>query len=140
MELYNLQRFLDAQETSYKTALKEIQDGAKKSHWMWYIFPQCKGLGYSEISKKYAIKTKEEAIAYVKHPVLGKKLIEISSILLNHSNKTANEIFGWPDDTKLKSSMTLFTLIQKENDIFQQVLNKYFDGKICWKTKKMINA
>jgi len=138
MEPNNLQRFLDAQETSYKTALKEIKNGAKKSHWMWYIFPQYKGLGYSDISKKYAIKTREEAIAYVEHPILGKRLVEISGILLNHTNKTAYEIFGWPDDAKLRSSMTLFTLIQKENDIFQQVLNKYFDGKICWKTEKLI--
>ena len=140
MEPNNLQRFLDAQVTSYKTALKEIKDGIKKSHWMWYIFPQFEGLGFSEISKKYAIKTKEEAIAYVKHPILGKRLVEISGILLNHSNKTAYEIFDWPDDAKLRSCMTLFTLIQKENDIFQQVLNMYFEGKICWKTKKLINS
>jgi len=119
MDPNNLQRFLDAQETSYKTALKEIKNGTKKSHWMWYIFPQFKGLGYSEISKKYTIKTKEEAIAYVEHPVLGKRLVEINGILLNQSNKTAYEIFDWPDDAKLKSSMTLFTLIQKEDDIFQ---------------------
>ena len=137
---YNLKRFLDAQVSTYETALREIKNGKKESHWMWFIFPQFKGLGRSETTKKYAIKSKEEAIAYLKHPVLGKRLIEITNVVLNINNRSAYEIFGGPDDLKLKSCMSLFSLIQDENDLFQKVLKKYFDGKISWTTKKLLNS
>ena len=137
---YNLNRFLDAQGSTYETALREIKNGKKESHWMWFIFPQFKGLGRSETTKKYAIKSKEEAIAYLKHPVLGKRLIEITNVVLNINNRSAYEIFGGPDDLKLKSCMSLFSLIQDENDLFQKVLKKYFDGKISWTTKKLLNS
>ena len=131
---YNLNRFLEAQNSSYDIAFHEIKNGLKKSHWMWYIFPQFNGLGYSEISRKYAIKSLEEAQALMDHPILGKRLINISIELLKHSNKTAYEIFGWPDDLKLKSCMSLFTMVQSETDIFQKILDQYFEGKTCNKT------
>jgi uncharacterized protein (DUF1810 family) len=115
-------------------AFSEIKNGQKQSHWMWYVFPQL-DLGSSETSKKYAIKSKEEAIEYLEHPILGKRLIEITTELLALKNKSAYEVFGRPDDLKLKSYMTLFASIQNENPIFQQVLTNYFNGKICWSTK-----
>ena len=108
---YDLHRFISAQENSYSNALKEIKNGRKTSHWMWFIFPQYKELGKSETAKKYAIKSKEEAIAYFNHDVLGKRLVEISQAFLQLEGKTANEIMGRPDDFKLKSSMTLFDLV-----------------------------
>ena len=134
---YNLQRFIEAQSNSYDIALSEIKSGKKQSHWMWYIFPQVDGLGKSETSKKYAIKSKEEAIKYLEHPILGNRLLEITNELLAIENKSASNIFGFPDDLKLKSCMTLFMLIQEENPVFQNVLNKYFKGKISWKTKQI---
>ena len=134
---YNLQRFIDAQSNSYDIALSEIKNGKKQSHWMWYIFPQVDGLGKSETSKKYAIKSKGEAIKYLEHPILGNRLLEITNELLAIENKSASNIFGFPDDLKLKSCMTLFVLIQEENPVFQNVLNKYFKGKISWKTKQI---
>jgi len=134
----NLQRFVDEQSYSYEIALSEIKNGKKQSHWMWYIFPQLDGLGSSETSKRYAIKTKDEAIAFLEHLILGKRLIEISNELLKIKNKSANEIVGWPDDLKLKSCMTLFACIQKDKMVFQKVLNHYFDGKICLKTQKLL--
>jgi len=136
---YNLNRFIEAQHSSYNRALSEIENGKKESHWMWYIFPQFRGLGRSETTKKYSIKSKEEAIAYLNHPVLGKRLIEITKVVLNINSKSAYEIFGGPDDLKLKSCMSLFTLVQDKNNLFQKVLDKYFDGKISWTTKKLLN-
>ena len=139
MRHYKLQRFIDAQEHSFEIALKEIKNGKKTSHWMWFIFPQYKGLGRSEISIKYSIKSKEEAIAYIEDDILGNRLIEICEALLKIENKTVSEIFGSPDNLKLKSSMSLFTLIQNENNVFQNVLDKYFDGKISYRTRKLLN-
>lgn len=135
---YNLQRFIEAQSNSYDVALSEIKNGKKQSHWMWYIFPQVDGLGKSETSKKYAIKSKEEAIKYLKYPILGNRLLEITNELLVIENKSPSDIFGFPDDLKLKSCMTLFALIQEENPVFQNVLNKHFKGKISWKTKQIL--
>lgn len=123
----NLQRFLDAQQSDYEIALSEIKKGRKRSHWMWYIFPQIKGLGFSEVSRFYAIRNIDEAEEYLGHPILGKRLVEISNELL-HSNN-GRKIFGNPDDLKLKSSMTLFSSISKTNPVFEMVLQKFFDGK-----------
>jgi len=123
-----LSRFLDAQNQTYLKALSEIKKGEKQSHWMWFIFPQLKGLGRSETAKFYAIKNREEAAAYLSHPVLGKHLVQISEELLNIQGKTANEIFGNPDDMKLRSSMTLFASVPNANPVFQKVLDKYFGG------------
>jgi uncharacterized protein (DUF1810 family) len=133
-----LQRFIEAQEADYRIALKEIKNGKKQSHWMWYIFPQIEGLGFSETSKFYAIKDTIEAESFLKHPILGQRLIEISNELIKHDNKDANQIFGSPDDVKLKSSMTLFSTLQGANPVFQLVLDKFFDGEKDEKTMQMM--
>ncbi len=135
-----LKRFTEAQENDFERALAEIKRGRKQSHWMWYIFPQIAGLGFSETSKFYAIKNRAEAEDYLRHPVLGKRLIEISEALLAHENKTAHQIFGSPDDVKLKSSMTLFGAIENANPVFQAVLDKYFGGAKDQKTLELIDA
>jgi uncharacterized protein (DUF1810 family) len=136
---FNLNRFLEAQSSSYNIALFEIKNGRKSSHWMWYIFPQIYGLGNSTTSKMYAIKSEEEARYYLNHPILGKRLIEITEEILFIKNKTAIDILGSPDDLKLKSSMTLFHSIQAENKLFWSVLEKYFDGSQCNRTLSAIN-
>ena len=134
----DLQRFLDAQEEDFEIALSEIRGGRKRSHWMWYIFPQIAGLGFSSTSKFYAIKDKTEARSYLAHSVLGERLIEISNALLEIEGKTANQIFGNPDDLKLKSSMTLFGALEDSNPVFQKVLDKYFGGAKDARTIKII--
>ena len=128
---FNLKRFLDAQSNTYERALTEIKNGRKQSHWMWYIFPQYKGLGRSSTSIKYAIKNQDEANNFLNHPILGTRLIEITKAFLSIENKTAYEVLGGPDDLKIKSSMTLFDTIQDENDLFDSVLEKYFEGNRC---------
>ena len=135
---YNLNRFLQAQENTYQTALAEIRNGRKRSHWMWFIFPQVAGLGFSETSQFYAIKSIAEATAYLSHPVLGKRLVEISEALLTIDGKSANQIFGSPDDMKLKSSMTLFAAVSDKDSVFQKVLEKYFDGQEDSKTLHLL--
>lgn len=128
MEFFNLERFVKAQEQSYQQALKEIKNGRKQSHWMWYIFPQLKGLGSSPTSVYYAIQNQQEAKAYFAHPVLGQRLKEICEALLELSSCNAGEIFGFPDNRKLKSSMTLFYLASGD-EIFKRVLDKFFNGE-----------
>ena len=133
----NLQRFIDAQETSYEAALSEIKNGRKKSHWMWYIFPQIQGLGFSETSKFYAIKDINEAEEFLKHPLLGHRLVRLCNELLKLESDDANRIFGSPDDLKLKSSMTLFSSLNI-NPVFQMVLEKFFNGTEDMKTLEII--
>ena len=123
-----LERFVQAQADSYARALREIKSGRKTSHWMWYIFPQLSGLGHSQTARYYAIRDRAEAEAYLAHPVLGKRLLEISSELLKLESSDATVVMGWPDDLKLKSSMTLFSLVSRE-PVFRQVLEKYFRGE-----------
>ena len=135
---YNLKRFVDAQERDYATALSEIKNGKKRSHWMWYIFPQIDGLGFSETAKYYAIKNEEEATSYLEHPVLGKRLIQISEELCKLQNSNATYIFGTPDDLKLKSCMTLFSFLSNTNPVFDAVLNKFFNGKRDAKTVQIL--
>ena len=135
---YNLERFIKAQNNSYETALNEIKNGRKKSHWMWYIFPQFKGLGQSSTSRQYAIKSKEESLAYLNHSILGPRLVEITNVLLDLQGLTAHTIFGSPDDLKLKSCMTLFAIIQDKTTCFQDVLDKYFNGSKDDKTLKLL--
>lgn len=134
-----LERFIDAQENDYPIALAEIKNGRKQSHWMWYIFPQLKGLGYSSTSIHYAIKDKEEAETFLNHPVLGRRLIEICNELLKLESSDANKIFGSPDDKKLKSSMTLFSALENTNPVFHSVLEKFFQGKKDYKTLKLLS-
>lgn len=124
-----LTKFLDAQNQLYLKALSEVRNGKKESHWMWYIFPQLAGFGHSEMSKRYAINNLEEALAYLEHPVLGKHLVEISSELLQLENTSALDIFGSPDDLKLRSCMTLFSRLDNPHPVFQQVLDKFYAGQ-----------
>ena len=124
----SLQRFIEAQQSDYEIALSEIKEGRKRSHWMWYIFPQIHGLGFSETSRFYAIKSRAEAEEYLHHPLLGKRLIEISGVLLDLDTDDAHSVFGSPDNLKLKSSMTLFACLSKTDPVFQSVLNKFFNG------------
>lgn len=126
----DLQRFIDAQEQDYADALAEIKKGRKRTHWMWYIFPQIQGLGFSEMSKRYAIEDLDEAEAYINHPVLGQRLIEICSELLKLQSNDAHEIFGSPDDMKLRSSMTLFASLPDAYPVFKSVIDKFFNGEM----------
>src|SRR5689334_5134308 len=120
---YNLQRFIDAQQNDYPVALEEIKSGRKRSHWMWYIFPQIQGLGLSYTSKFYALADLNEAAAVFKHPLLGPRLMTISNELMKLETNDANAIFGKPDDRKLQSSMTLFSLVPGAYPVFEQVLD-----------------
>ena len=128
-DTFDLDRFVSAQENVYQTALQEIRNGRKQGHWMWFIFPQIAGLGRTEISRLYAIKSREEAVAYLDHPVLGPRLREISEALLAHDDKSATELLGTPDDLKLRSSMTLFKSVSTDNDVFLGVLDRYYGGE-----------
>ena len=134
----SLQRFINAQEKDYDTALAEISQGRKRSHWIWYIFPQIQGLGFSETSKFYAIKNIDEAAEYLKHPILGERLIRICHALIKNSGDDANKIFGSPDDMKLKSSMTLFAALPGTDPVFQKVLDKFFNGTRDSKTIEIL--
>lgn len=134
----SLKRFVDAQETDYPVALAEIKNGRKRSHWMWYVFPQIQGLGFSETSRFYAVRDINEAQEYLKHPVLGSRLISICDALLQLESNNATAIFGSPDDVKLKSSMTLFAALPGTDPVFESVLEKYFDGSKDIKTLQII--
>ena len=137
---YDLQRFKDAQDAgnSYKNALKEIGAGLKESHWMWYIFPQLRGLGRSSMAMHYGIIGKGEAKAYLADKVLGGRLREISNTLTQIRGKSAVEIFGPVDAMKLRSSMTLFYVVSGKEEVFRKVLAKYFDLKLDPKTLEML--
>lgn len=140
MEPLHLNRFIDAHLRDYPNALSEIKNGRKQSHWMWYIFPQVAGLGTTEISNYYSIQNLEEAKAYMEEPLLRSHLLEICEALLELESNDANRIFGFPDDMKLKSSMTLFLLACPESDVFQKVLDKFFSGVKDQKTVDLLNA
>lgn len=126
--LNSLDRFLEAQEDDYQKALGEIKRGMKTGHWMWYIFPQIDGLGRSAIAKFFAVSDRAEAERYLSHPVLGRRLLEISSELLKLKTSNPVQIFGGIDSMKLRSSMTLFMLMKEASPVFQEVLNKFFGG------------
>ena len=134
----DLSRFVEAHDRSYSRALEEIREGRKQSHWMWYIFQQIVGLGLSSTSRFYAIADLEEARAYMQHPMLGAHMIEICGVLLGLSANDAEDVMGYPDDLKLRSSMTLFSQAVPSVKIFQQVLDKYFDGKMDQKTLEIL--
>lgn len=133
-----LVRFLDAQNKLYLSALSEIKKGRKESPWMWFIFPQIKGLGSCDTSKFYEIRNADEAIAFLEHPILGKHLIEISAELIKTDEKTAEDIFGNPDNEKLQSCMTLFASVQNTEPVFNEVLDKYFDGSSDFHTIQLL--
>lgn len=126
---FNLHRFVAAQEPVYSTVLAELRGGAKRTHWMWFIFPQIDGLGQSATSRYYSIKSLEEARQYLLHPVLGRRLLECAETLLAIDGRSASEIFGFPDDMKLKSSMTLFARVPDSEPVFARVLERYFNGE-----------
>lgn len=126
---YDLSRFHKAQQGSYETALAEIRSGRKRSHWIWYIFPQIQGLGFSSTAQYYAIENLEEAKAYLADPVLRERLLEISNALLALGSCDPSEVMGYPDDLKLRSSMTLFSLAEPECTVFRDVLDKFYNGQ-----------
>jgi uncharacterized protein (DUF1810 family) len=135
---FELERFIQAQGNSYQTALQEIKSGRKRSHWMWYIFPQVRGLGKSGTSMRYGIAGIDEAKAYLSEPTLSMRLIEISEALLGLPGNDATEIFDYPDDMKLKSCMTLFAAADPQNKVFQSVLDKFFEGQTDDKTIELL--
>ena len=137
---YNLERFIEAQRRNYENALSEIKKGKKQSHWMWYIFPQVKGLGFTSTSNYYSIIDLNEADAYLQHEILGKRLIQICNELLLLKSNNAREIFGTPDDMKLKSSMTLFASLENADPVFETVLQKFFKGDKDQKTINIIGS
>ena len=125
----NLEKFVKAQSADYTTALREIRNGRKRSHWIWYIFPQMQGLGMSHMANYYGIRDLEEAKDYMEHPVLGPRLIEISQALLELDSSDPGAVMGFPDDLKLCSSMTLFELAAPEEKVFSKVLDKFYNGR-----------
>ena len=128
-DYYNLHRFLDAQERVYDTVLDELRAGRKASHWIWFIFPQIKGLGRSGVAQKFAITSLDEAEAYLQHPVLGPRLRECTQLVLNVNGRSAEEIFSYPDNLKFKSCLTLFMTATTDNALFKSALLKFFHGK-----------
>lgn len=134
----DLKRFLDAQKYDYDPALREIRSGHKRSHWIWYIFPQLKALGYSDTAKKYGIRDLDEAKAYLNEPTLRSRLIEISEALLALPENDPLKVMGHPDDLKLRSSMTLFAAADPECTVFQRVLDKFYSGKPDTKTLDLL--
>ena len=125
---FDLERFVRAQATDYDRALSELREGEKRSHWMWYVFPQIEGLGNSPMSHRYSIKSGAEALAYLGHPVLGPRLRECAAVVNSIVGRSALDIFGSPDDLKLRSCATLFARVS-DDGVFEQVLTKYFNGQ-----------
>lgn len=138
-DIYHLQRFVDAQQLWYPMAKAELQTGKKRGHWMWFIFPQLAGLAKSVMSQRYAISSQDEAAAYLAHPVLGERLLELCQILLTHQQLSATDIFGTPDDMKLHSSMTLFASVPNAPPIFQAVLQHYFASQPDERTQALLD-
>jgi uncharacterized protein (DUF1810 family) len=123
---YNLQRFITAQDRVYEEVCDELRAGRKRSHWMWFVFPQLKGLGHSFMAELYAISSLEEAEAYLRHPILGARLKECTRLVNQIDDSTVDQIFGYPDNLKFRSSMTLFVQVPGDNQIFKDALQKYF--------------
>jgi uncharacterized protein (DUF1810 family) len=139
-DAHDLARFVDAQRASYATALEEIRSGRKRSHWMWYVFPQLAGLGSSTMAEHYSICSLDEARAYLAHDVLGPRLVECAAAVLALEGRSAREIFGSPDDLKLRSSATLFALVSSEDSVFRAVLDRYFGATPDPRTLELLNT
>jgi len=137
---FDLERFVEAQAGSYERALAELRSGRKRTHWMWYVFPQMRGLGASALSRRYAIGSLEEARAYLAHPVLGPRLVECAEAVLALKGRSTRDIFGSPDDLKLRSSATLFAAASPPGSVFQQVIDQYFGGQADGRTLALIGA
>ena len=140
MDIYNLNRFIIKQERDFSTAYAELSQGRKRSHWSWWIIPQIVGLGMTVISQEYAIKSLDEAVAFLQHPYLGKNIREISKVLLENESDDATFVMGFPDDLKLRSCMTLFAEADPSEEIFQKVLDKFFDGKKDERTLEILKT
>ncbi|WP_277188467.1 DUF1810 domain-containing protein [Caballeronia sp. BR00000012568055] len=139
---FDLQRFVDAQEAVIDDVRAELSAGRKRSHWMWFVFPQIEGLGHSQMAHRYAIRSCAEAEAYLAHPVLGARLLELTAILNRLKNARAEDVFGYPDDLKFHSSMTLFAHCAADPTVFDEALDRYFGGrrdeatlKLCGETR-----
>jgi uncharacterized protein (DUF1810 family) len=126
---YHLQRFVDAQNSIFDQVCSELRQGQKRGHWIWFIFPQIQGLGHSQMANTYAISSREEAAAYLKHPILGPRLRECTRLVNLIEGRSVEQIFGYPDDLKFRSSMTLFAQVTAENGVFTDALKKYFGGE-----------
>jgi uncharacterized protein (DUF1810 family) len=137
---YDLARFLEAQNDIYDRALEELSAGRKKSHWMWFIFPQIAGLGTSAMAEKYAIRSADEASSYLADPILGSRLIRCADAVLSVKGRSAKDIFGSPDDLKLRSSMTLFSAVSDYGSIFHKVIDQYYEGKFDTRTVQLLDA
>ena len=127
---HNLQRFVEAQNPVYEQVRMELRKGQKDRHWMWFIFPQLRGLGHSEMANKFGISSRQEAEAYLEHPILGSRLRECTQLVNNVHNRSINQIFGYPDNLKFRSSMTLFASVTSDNQVFKDALKKYFGGEL----------
>jgi uncharacterized protein (DUF1810 family) len=136
---FGLERFVEAQDRAYDRALAELKSGRKRSHWMWYIFPQLEGLGHSSMARRYSIKSLDEARAYLAHPVLGMRLQKCVDTLLRLEAGTAHDIFGSPDDLKLRSCATLFAEVSPPDSAFHRLLAKYFQGQPDLHTLRLLN-
>lgn len=137
---YHLERFLEAQRGTYETALAEVRAGRKRSHWMWFVFPQVRGLGLSATSHYYGIASLDEARAYLEHPVLGARLVECTEALLAHRGLSAEAIVGYPDHLKLRSSLTLFSLVSPPGSVFHRALDAFFDGRPDERTLEVLGV
>ena len=137
---YNLARFLEAQHPVYDQVLWELRTGLKLTHWIWFIFPQIKGLSSSSISRKFSIASVEEATAYLDHSILGPRLVECATLVTDISDRTVKRILGPTDCEKFRSSMTLFSRATSENKVFEGALNKYFSGQVDPLTIEILNA
>jgi len=137
---HNLNRFVEAQKVNYEQALAEVKSGRKRLHWMWYVFPQFDGLGFSQPSQQYSIKSVAEAKAYLSHPVLAPRLVAIATAALSVEGKSADEIFESPDDMKLKSCATLFASVSPDGSVFEQILDKFFQGDRDLKTLSLLGV
>ena len=137
---HDLNRFIIAQDPVFDDAISELKAGQKRSHWMWFIFPQIHGLGHSETAKRYAIKSTDEARAYLNHPILGTRLLECAEAVKAIQNRSASQIFGCPDDMKFRSSLTLFASVSEEKSIFHELIAKYYAGKPDERTIEILKA
>jgi uncharacterized protein (DUF1810 family) len=126
---YNLQRFVDAQSSVFEQVISELRQGRKRAHWMWFIFPQISGLGHSAMAARFAISSRQEAEAYLNHPILGPRLRECTRLLTLVEGRSIQEILGSPDDLKFRSSLTLFARVTPDNRIFQDALDKFYGGE-----------
>ena len=138
-DAHDLKRFVQAQEGDYERALAEVRSGRKRSHWMWYIFPQFAGLGFSATSMRYAIKSIAEAETYLRHPLLGPRLIECTEAVLGLQGRSAHDIFGSPDDMKLRSCATLFAFVSPPGSVFEELLDSYFQGERDGETLRLLD-